>query len=198
MQTALLSLKYKKALDLVAHLFDGVYRAGGSVPYLVHLVGVSHITRHVSDDESVHIAALLHDVLEDIDPRMYDEEKMRADFGDKITDIVKAVSQDTRTYTKPEAIRRYLIQLETGALEACLVSAADLLQNSLDMVELADVNVEALKERFGGMGAVSREKFITERYKILRSRLGTNHPIIADLQPILQKLTKIHSEIGVN
>ena len=93
-------MKYKTALELVAVLFRNEQRLLSGLPYIVHLVGVSYIVGRATDDEDVIVAALLHDVLEDISPDRYSESDMRRDFGDRITDIVKTVSHDERKYDK--------------------------------------------------------------------------------------------------
>lgn len=195
MDTNVHSLKYKQAVETVAELFRQEVRLITGTPYVVHLVGVSHVTRTASDDEDVWIAALLHDVLEDIDPSVYDEARMRAEFGDKITDIVKTVSHDDAKYDKQKARELYLEQLETGTIEACIVSAADLLHNAQDIVYLYGVMPDKVASEFGGGRANRRRWFWGERYKILCQRLGEDHVIVSELGPLLDRLEEIHTEI---
>ncbi len=195
MRSELLSPQYKKALDLVAVLFRDIRRKDGEIPYIVHLVGVSHIVARATDDEAVHIAGLLHDTIEDIPPEIYSEAMMRQDFGDKITEIVKTVSHDIPQYGKEEAHRRYLEQITNGPLEACLVSAADMLYNSLDMIQMYQENPELMKQKFGGHKVPGRLQFWGERLRILTERLGNDNVIIKELTPIWEQLTAIHREI---
>lgn len=188
-------MQYKFALELVADLFRDVNRTLSGLPYVVHLVGVSYMVGKVTDDEDVIIAALLHDVLEDIPADVYSEPQMRAQFGDKITDIVKTVSHDDSTYGKKESRERYLKQINEGTTEACIVSAADLLHNATDIVYLYGRNPSIVQSKFGGERAKFRVWFWGERYRILKSRLGNDNKIIQELDTVMPKLDKVHSEI---
>lgn len=196
MDSKLLSPKYKQALDLVTILFMEKLRADGKTPHVVHLVGVSRIVSQVSDDEDVQIAALLHDVIEDINPAIYNEQQMRTDFGGKITDIVIAVSHNQPKYGKVKAASLYLEQIGTGSQEACLVSAADMLHNCLDLIEMHHSMPGLMKARFGGEKARGRQWFWSERLAILAEKLGNDHPIIKELGPSWQRLSEIHAKIA--
>ncbi len=194
-ESTLLSPKYRLAVDIVADLFRDVRRHITDLPYIVHLVGVSHIVAKVTDDEDVHIAALLHDVLEDIPSNIYSEADMRRDFGNRITDIVKTVSHDEINYSKDEARQKYLNQISSGSVEACIVSAADLLFNTTDIVDTYRETPEKVIKKFGGESAKRREWFWNERYQILLKRLGADHAIIRELKQPLEALKAIHTEI---
>lgn len=188
-------MKHKIALELVADLFRDVNREVTGLPYITHLVGVSYIASTITKDEDVIIAALLHDVLEDIPGDIYSELDMRKQFGDWITDIVKTVSHEDDKYGKEESRSRYLQQISSGPVEACMVSASDLLHNSTDIVYVYKNDPDAIRNRFGGERAKFRSWFWSERYKILESRLGEDNKVILQLKSKLQELEKVHSEI---
>ncbi len=195
METKLLSLRYKTALELVAKLFAGKFREISKLPYIVHLVGVSHIVQQVSDNEDVHIAALLHDVLEDIDASEYSLEQMKNDFGINVTTMVQTVSHNAPKYGKLESRKIYLKQIKNGTIEACLVSAADLLHNAQDIVCLYETMPDEVRQVFGGERAQDRVWFWTERFIIFEDRLGKDHKLVQTLVPVLQRLKVIHKEI---
>jgi len=82
-------------------------------------------------DEEQAMAALLHDAVEDQggEPTLA---RIRAAFGDRVADIVRACS-DTVTSPKPpwrERKEKYLAHLEQEPLEVRRVSAADKLHNA--------------------------------------------------------------------
>jgi (p)ppGpp synthase/HD superfamily hydrolase len=82
-----------------------------------------------SEDEA--IAALLHDVIEDV-PVEGTEEFIRERFGDYVAQIVRACS-DATTHPKPpwrERKEGYLAHLETAPPEVLRVSLADKLHNA--------------------------------------------------------------------
>lgn len=191
----LLTDSYRMAVDIAAELFRDINRQITGLPYIVHLISVSHIVAKVTDCEAAHIAALLHDVLEDIPEEVYSEADMRRDFGEQVTEIVKTVSHDEGRYGKAKAREVYLEQIRQGSVEACIVSAADLLSNTMDIVSEYTAQPEKVKTVFGGKSTERRQWFWQERYTILAKRLGNDHPIIKELEELLSKLWAIHSKI---
>lgn len=195
MPAQLLSSRYVFALDLVAQLFRDIDRKVSGVPYVTHLYGVSHILCQVTDDEDVHIAGLLHDVIEDISHEVYGPDQLKADFGERIYEMVVTVTHDEARYGKREARERYLQQLQSGAIEACLVSAADLLHNASDVVDSYEQNPALMTERMGGERVELREWFWQERFTILQQRLGKDHQLVQALHGVMQDISAVHAKI---
>ena len=106
------------------------HRKGGDIPYIIHPYGVMLIASNVTDNEDTLIACLLHDVLEDVPRSIYDENKMRADFGDNVTKIVMDVTKDSTLNNWYGTSKAYLHHLEFEACdEAIVVSASDKIHN---------------------------------------------------------------------
>ena len=106
------------------------HRKGGDIPYIIHPYGVMLIASNVTDNEDTLIACLLHDVLEDVPKSIYDENKMRADFGDNVTKIVMDVTKDSTLNNWYGTSKAYLHHLEFEACnEAIVVSASDKIHN---------------------------------------------------------------------
>jgi (p)ppGpp synthase/HD superfamily hydrolase len=142
-------IKFTERLDKAiriaswAHEQAHEHRKGGDIPYIIHPFGVMLIAGSVTDDEDILIACLLHDVLEDVPSKIYDEEKMQKDFGDKVLNIVKDVTKDRRLSDWYEVSKNYLNHLEFKACdEAIIVSVADKTHNLestlFDYKELGD------------------------------------------------------------
>lgn len=128
-QTQHLSPSHKAlAIAKVAHA--GQVRKGTNKPYIIHPYSVyGNLLAHTTD-EAILSAALLHDVLEDVDPNKYSEQHMREDFGDEITNIVKLVTKDKTITDWKLGNQRYLDVLRAANDErALLVSASDKLDN---------------------------------------------------------------------
>ena len=88
------------------------------------------IASNVTNNEDTLIACLLHDVLEDVPKSIYDENKMRADFGDNVTKIVMDVTKDSTLNNWYGTSKAYLHNLEFEACdEAIVVSASDKIHN---------------------------------------------------------------------
>jgi len=114
---------------------------GTDIPYISHPFGVMLIASNATDDEDVLIACLLHDVLEDVDTSIYDEQTMRADFGDRMVAMVKDVTKDDSVRDWHERSKAYLDHLENKASnEAVIVSASDKIHNLVSI--LVDYGIE--------------------------------------------------------
>ena len=136
----LYSERINQALVIATKAHDGQTRKGTDIPYITHPVAVALLASEYTDDEDVIIGALFHDVLEDVSPDIYSEQEMRADFGDRVTDLVKAVSEDKRP-DEPEKpwkdrkvayIEHLRQEADTGAV---VVSAADKTHNLLSITQ---------------------------------------------------------------
>lgn len=124
-------------------------RKGTDIPYIIHPVGVMMIASNVTDDEDVLIACLMHDVLEDVDEKTYNETQMREDFGDRVVSIVKDVTKNSNEPDWHKRSRLYLSYLEHKASdEAIIVSTADKIHNLLSILTDYETHGDAIWERF--------------------------------------------------
>jgi (p)ppGpp synthase/HD superfamily hydrolase len=88
-----LTPKIQQAINLVSRLHAGQVRKGDdNLPYISHPNSVAWILSNYTNDEDIIVSGLLHDVLEDVKGYYYDD--MVRDFGEKIAQIVKGVSED--------------------------------------------------------------------------------------------------------
>ncbi len=119
-----------KALVIAKAAHAGQVRKGTSQPYIIHPYSVYGNLHAHTNDEATLAAALLHDVLEDVDPSRYSEQHMREDFGDDIVQIVKLVTKDKTITDWKQGNLAYLDTLRaTEDHRALLVSASDKLDN---------------------------------------------------------------------
>lgn len=123
--------RLSEALHLAAELHATQVRKGTSIPYVAHLMAVAALVLEDGGDEEQAIAAMLHDAVEDQggEPTLA---RIRAEFGDRVADIVKACSDSVTTPKPPwrERKERYLAQLEHEPIEVRRVSAADKVHNA--------------------------------------------------------------------
>ncbi|AWH91020.1 HD domain-containing protein [Dietzia lutea] len=127
-----------RALAVAARCHAGQTRKDDPTPYITHPVAVALIVSDFTDDEDVAVAALLHDVLEDVPPSVYSAADMIADFGDRVTELVRGVSEEKTAgeETPPWRERKegYLARLAEDSRECLLISAADKIHNLRSMV----------------------------------------------------------------
>ncbi len=135
----LYSSRINDAIRISAHAHDGQYRKGSNTPYIAHPVAVALITQKYINDEDVFVAALLHDVLEDVSEEIYTRSDMKRDFGVDILGIVEDVTEPNITTPTEEAwLERkqgYINHLsEISDIRPLIVSTADKLHNMSEIV----------------------------------------------------------------
>lgn len=125
-----------RALATAARLHAAQARKGTDVGYVSHLLGTCSIALEFGADDDQAIAALLHDVIEDVQP----VEEARAavgEFGPEVLRIVEACT-DADTHPKPPWRERkiaYMDRLAHQDAAVLLVSASDKLHNARAIVD---------------------------------------------------------------
>lgn len=154
--------RFTRALDHARIAHAAQVRKGSNIPYLYHPLAVASLVIEFGGDEDQAIAGLLHDVVEDCG--QVHERIVRAQFGDRVANIVRACTDGTAegkaTVADPVAkredwLRRKLMYIEHLLGEdddVLLVSACDKLHNARAITQdLEDPAVGArVFERFTG------------------------------------------------
>ncbi len=188
------SNRLQQAIDLICRLHESQRRIVIDVPYVSHLFGVATIVGEYTDDEDVVIAALLHDVLEDVPSELYSALDLESDFGKKVLQIVEDVSElkvSVDTQQKIPWIERkqsYLKHLrEKASLDAVLVSGADKLNNWNSILNMLYSQGEVIWIYFNS-DRKRQHWFMQEFLGIVRLRLGNNHPLYLKLEDLCFKI----------
>ena len=135
----LYSPRINDAIRIAACAHEGQYRKGSSTPFIVHPLAVALITQKYYDDEDLFIAALMHDVLEDVPERVYSRNDMLRDFGPDIVGIVEDVTEPDITEPTKEAWQErkqgYIDHLaELSDIRPLMVSCADKIHNMSEII----------------------------------------------------------------
>lgn len=141
-----LHLRRNQALNFAARVHRGQFRkgtekmpdpfthdgvAGHGVPYVAHAAGVGMILLEHRLPETLVVAGILHDVLEDT-PVTYD---LLADtFGTEVAELVRAESEPDKSLPWRERKEYTLGHLRGAPLNVRLVAAADKLHNVQSMM----------------------------------------------------------------
>lgn len=121
------SSEIEHALEVCLKAHQGQFRKGGdAVPYAVHPAHMALILSRVGVPTEVVAAALLHDVVEDCDD--WSAERLRAEFGDAVADIVADLTED-KSKTWEERKQAALEHVAHMSDLSVLVKAADKLHN---------------------------------------------------------------------
>lgn len=135
----LYSAKVNDAIRISAIAHEGQYRKGSKTPYVSHPFAVALITQKYIDDESTFIAAILHDVLEDVPADIYSRREMINDFGSDILGIVEDVTEpDILEPTEKawlERKQKYIDHLyDIYDMRPLILSCADKIHNMSEII----------------------------------------------------------------
>lgn len=188
-------IAYGARIDLaqafVAEAFRGVYRKQTSIPYLTHLWAVAALVGEHGGDEDQLIAALLHDVLEDV-PHVTEVDLERR-FGERVARLVVGMS-DTVVHPKPpwqERKERYLAHLAHASPDLKLICCADKLHNCRSVVRDHKVLGDAIFDRFN---APKSATLWYNRELVAALGTGWSHPILDEFR---EAVAELHVRSGV-
>lgn len=122
----------KRAIQFAARKHDGLYRKDAEpLPAITHLFSVALLAAEDGADDTIVIAALLHDTIEDTDTTA---EEIEAAFGPTVRTLVEAVSEPSRdaagrVLSWRERKEGYFKTLETAPDDALVIVAADKIDN---------------------------------------------------------------------
>lgn len=115
-----------KAILFATNAHAGQTRKGTKIPFIVHPMEVGVIVSHITTDEEIISAAILHDTLEDC-PKVTIEQ-IQEEFGEKIATWVACESED-KTKTWMERKQHTIEHLKTQCREVQYIALADKLAN---------------------------------------------------------------------
>lgn len=184
----------QKAIDLASQLHADQKRVLTGVPYVSHLFGVAVILNQYTDDEDVVIAGLLHDVLEDVSPSIYNENDLLRDFNSRILTIVEDVSEkqfDNLTKQKVSWEKRktdYLNHLATKSMpESVLVSMADKYNNWNSILNMLKIKGKLIWLYFNS-DQVKQIWFMESYLQVLINLGYRNHPLFLELDELIKQI----------
>lgn len=123
-----------KAIQFISHKHKDQLRECFDYPYVTHPLMVFHMVSKYSDNEAVHITALLHDVVEDTDTSLAEVEEQ---FGPEVSRYVAYLSED-KTIKWVERKNLYAQGFIGAPREVLLIKAADILYNLMDTLAVIE------------------------------------------------------------
>lgn len=179
------SSRLMRGIATASRAHDGHYRKGSGLPYISHPMSVMLIAASVTNDEDVLLAALFHDILEDV-PENYSRAEMEDEFGPRVVEIVEGVTKDSSLPSWQERADAYLEQLSHGSEESLIVAAADKFHNLSQTLEDLDRDGHALWERFRSTPSQQLWWYTSVR-NVIAERLP-DLPLLADLGVLIERL----------
>lgn len=178
--------RLNQAIIQAATSHDGHYRKGTRVPYVTHVMSVMLIAAQHTDDEDVLIACLLHDVMED-QPHTYSFDRMAADFGLRVVELVRDVTKDDSLADWQARSDAYLAHLRTANPDAVLISLADKYHNLSSILTDHEQLGDALWGRFNS-GKQQQQWWYASVGEIAKATLPAGHPLVAEYFQKLEQL----------
>ena len=126
-----------------AHEQQKQHRKGSDTPYVIHPFSVMIISSSVTNDEDTLIACLLHDILEDVDAKIYSKKNILEDFGENVESIVEGVTKDSSLDSWQDRADGYLDCIENRAPdESVIVCSSDKIHNLMSILREYKINGE--------------------------------------------------------
>lgn len=145
-ETGIWKNSIEEAIEIAAQAHDGQFRKGTSTPYITHPYAVGLLLMEVGCSETLIIAGILHDTVEDTDMTLED---IRKNFGDSVADIVDGCSENKSLRWRERKTER-IDALKTASTEVCIVTCADKLHNLRTVISEFDNIGDAVWDRFHG------------------------------------------------
>ncbi len=118
--------KMFEAIEFATKAHAGQFRKATRVPYIIHPLSVAQILIEHNCDETLVIAGILHDTVEDTPITLPDIAKQ---FGQPIADLVESLSEPDRSDTWENRKQHTIDYLKNVPTEVLLVACADKLHN---------------------------------------------------------------------
>lgn len=176
------------AVATAARAHDGHYRKSTRVPYISHPVSVMLLAARTTDDEDTLVAALFHDILEDV-PEAYSEEQMRREFGERVVRLVRGVTKSKTISDWQGRADAYLEQLARAEEGSVIVAAADKFHNLSATLADLDADGAAVWERFNA-GADWQLWWYSSVRDVVAKRLP-DLPLLPELNAMISRLASI-------
>lgn len=138
--------RIEEAIEIAAQAHDGQFRKGTDTPYITHPYAVGLMLLNAGCSESVVIAGILHDTVEDTDLTLA---CIRKKFGEPVAAIVDGCSENKSLRWRERKTER-IEALKTATTEVCLVTCADKLHNLRTVISEFDNIGDTVWERFHG------------------------------------------------
>lgn len=189
------SSRLNHAIRVATRAHEGQFRKGSDTPYIAHPMAVAMITQQYLEDEDLFIAALFHDILEDVPKWTYSREDIRDSFGQQVLEIVEDVSEPDINFPALSAWterKNYYIEhiSKTENVRSILVSIADKIHNMSEILREYNEKGDDVWQNFH----VDKGReiwFFEEVFNAIKNKPNVPAVAIAEYDRILDELKKL-------
>lgn len=184
------SEKIQKSIRFAWKVHKGQFRKGKDEPYIVHLLTVSLILSKVTKDEDIIIAGILHDTIEDCEPRgSMTKELLEKEFGVEVAKIVDDLTEQDKSLPWAERKRLALEHASQMDKKSLLVKSADVLHNMTDQIADYKKEGDAMFEKFNAGKQMQLERY--EKLIAAINKTYPKNPLKSDLEDNLMILKNL-------
>lgn len=181
------------AIEFAVRAHKGQYRKGSRIPYVVHPINVGRILIENGCSDTVVIAGILHDVIEDTDVSV---DLVREQFGEDVANLVMWGSEKDRSDTWENRKRHTLETLESAPMDVLLISLVDKLDNIRSMRAGSERDGEEFWARFN-RPKVTQAWYYRSLLEVLSRRIDVE-PGKTLLNMFCSEIDKVFRNIGPN
>lgn len=167
-----------KALEFSAQVHLKQIRKGTDIPYITHPYAVGMILARSGCPESIVIAGILHDTVEDTEATL---DGIRSMFGEDVAVIVAGCSEPDKGLSWEKRKQHTIDELRHAPIGVQLVACADKLHNISSMIDDHSRVGNDLWDRFN-RGKVQQQWYYRGLVKSLEYSEVGNHELFKELR----------------
>lgn len=159
-------MKIEKAINFAVEAHQGQLRKGTYIPYVFHPIDVGKRLAQNDASETLVVAGILHDVLEDTKITL---DELKAMFGDEVAALVLDMSEPDKMKPWKERKTQTITYLrDQASMDVKILECADKLGNITDIFNDLDKQGDKLWTRFNA-GYEEQKWYYQELVKSLES-----------------------------
>jgi len=172
----------QKAIQTASFYHKDQKRKESNEPYIVHPLAVGIILSHVTSNEAIIVAGILHDIIEDT---LYTSDALFNDFTKHIAQLVLTVTEEKDILDKKTRKELLIKKIVNAGENAILIKSADVLHNIADTIHCIS---------FQGMPRTLKKDLSLWKYQLFakKARIAyPRNPLMPEVEKQLRLLKKI-------
>jgi len=174
---------YFRAVRFASKAHHGQMRKLGDVPFILHPIAVAAFIAGYYPKQSLIIAAILHDVVEDTSLTLANIEQ---NFGQEVAHLVDGVSEQDKSLPWKNRKDAYYTRLQSAPIDVIRLSAADKYHNLVDLVEFWEKEGDSMFEHFNA----GKQQSLAKYQKLISFYSEKKIPWANELQMLLDRLNR--------
>lgn len=135
----------QNAIQDATEFHKNQYRKINGAPFIYHPIAVAKIINSIFQDKQLVIAALLHDVKEDVENG---KELLESKYPEDILQLIDGVTEQDKSLPRKERKIAYIKHLDGISYKILALSMSDRIQNLRDMIKWLENNGHKMFEKF--------------------------------------------------